>query len=74
MSPQTETAGALGIEQPAGKSHILLHCSTLLSRKEFFRDCIGRLLTIAIAAAGNNDAIVDRLLRTKDRLNRRGAR
>ena len=44
-----------------------------LARSEFFRDCVGRLLTVAIAVAeaAMSDRLADRLLHVKDRINRR---
>ena len=47
-----------------------------LSRKQFFLDVAGRILTVAIgvAEANRNDQAVNRLLRMKDRLNRRRAK
>jgi hypothetical protein len=44
-----------------------------LSRKDFLRNLTGRLLTAAIVAAEGqkNDSLVNRLLKTKDKLNHR---
>jgi hypothetical protein len=47
--------------------------SKILSRRRFFANLAGRALTLAVAAAesGGKDRLVDRLLRIKDRINRR---
>ncbi len=47
-----------------------------LHRRRFFCDLTGRMLTVAIAAAeaSKNDELVNKLLRIKDRLNKRRAK
>jgi hypothetical protein len=47
--------------------------SPKLSKSDFIRDHLGRSLTflVGIAASAGNDSMVDRLLRAKDKLNRR---
>ncbi len=67
---QTEKAGAMA-KQPASNTLTNKIQRAALTRQDFLRDCIGRLLTLAVAAAGKNESLVNRLLRAKDRLNRR---
>ena len=49
---------------------------TKITRRNFFNRLAGRTLTVAVAAAeaAKNDRIVNRLLRVKDKLNRRRTR
>ncbi len=65
-----EKAGALG-KQPASNTLTNKVQQPTLTRQDFLRDCIGRLLTLAVAAAGNHDPVVNRLLKLKVRLNHR---
>ncbi len=70
---KTKEAGAQE-EQPAGKLVTQKVPSREFSRKAFFRNLGGRLLTLGIglAAAAGSDNAVDSLLRLKDKHNRWG--
>ena len=58
----------------AGKSLIFRIPPNSLTRKDFVRICIGRIITgaVIVADAIGSERTVDTLLRAKDRINKRG--